>query len=147
MKKILLAAMILVSVNSFAQIDSGKIKTSISLQVRDWLYLNSFLATSSDEFENVYDSMKVKLRVAVAPNLTTVIKVDSVRQNQIVRLAQLLKGSEYGVVAIPYTRINTALKSNAYLTQKIDDMDATYTAQYNQRVQGELDKLRKVLQQ
>lgn len=144
MKKIIIAVLLLISINGLAQVDSFAIKTSVSLQVRDWLFLNTFLA-NREEFENVYDSMKVRLRVAVAPNLTTVIKVDSVKQGQILSLARMLKSGPYGIVAFAYTRVNNALKSNPFLTYRIDAMDADYTTQYNARVQGELDKLRAVL--
>ena len=145
MKKILFALCLLVSFTAFGQVDSTKIKVSVSLQVRDWLYLNFFLA-NSPSYENVYDSMKVKLRVAIQPSLTTVIKVDSIQQGQILKLAEMIKTERYGVIAIPYTRINSALKSSAYLTRKIDEIDADYTAQYNNRVQAELDRLRAVNQ-
>lgn len=144
MKKIVVIILLLISTNAYSQ-DSMKIKTSLSLQVRDWLYLNSFLKYTP-EFDNVYDSMKVKLRVAVSPNMTTVIKVDSVRQGQILRLAQIIREGIYGVVAIPYTRINNALRANAYLIGKIDQMDNNFSSQYSARVQNELDDLRSVLQ-
>lgn len=144
MKKIIIAILILISTKSFAQVDSLKIKTSVSMQVRDWLYLNSFLS-NSEEFESVYDSVKVRMRAAVAPIGTTVIKVDSIKQGQIISLARIMKQGAYGVVVIPYSRINAALRANAYLIQKIDQMDSDYITQYNTRVLGELDKLRATL--
>lgn len=144
MKLLLFIFLLLTAVKTIAQVDSLKIKTSVSMQVRDWLYLNSFLA-ASDEFENVYDSMKVKMRVAVSPTLTTTIKIDSIKQGQIISLARIIKQGSYGIVIFPYTRINAALRANTYLIQKIDQMDTDYTTKYNDRVQAELDKLRSVL--
>lgn len=138
-----MALAVFISLNSFAQVDSLKIKTSVSMQARDWLFLNSVLS-NNEEFENVYDSVKVKLRATVQPSLTTVIKVDSIKQGQIISLSRVLKQDTYGVVIIPYTRINTALKSNAYLTAKINAIDDTYVSQYNERIQSEIDKLRSV---
>ncbi len=147
MKKIILSLLVFVSlsVKSQTYVDSLNQKTSVSLQVRDWLYLNSFLA-NNEEFENVYDSMKIKLRVAVAPTLTTVIAVSDIKNGQVLSLAKILKQGAYGVVVFPYTRIDNALKAaNAFTLLYINAMDAEYTTKYNNRVQFELDRLRAVL--
>lgn len=146
MKTTITTIIIFLSLNSFGQVDSTRLKTAISLQVRDWLFLNSYLK-NSHEYENIYDSVKAKLRIAVAPTLTTVIRVDSIRNFQIVKLATIIKGGAYGNVIFVYSRINNALKTTPYLTRQIDAIDDTYTNQYNQAVQGELDDLRSVLTQ
>lgn len=146
MKKLLFILIMLASLSAYSQTDTTKLKTSLSLQVRDWLYLNSFLK-NTPEFENVYDSMKVKLRVANSPTLTTTIKVDSIRNGQVIRLAQIMKQGAYGIVVLPYSRINTALRaSSTWVATKVDAMDTDYITQYNTRVQSELDDLRSALQ-
>lgn len=145
MKTILITITLFLSVQSFGQVDSLKLKTSVSLQVRDWLYLNSYLK-NNHEYENIYDSVKAKLRIAVAPTMTTVIKADSIKNGQIIKLATIIKGGAYGNVIFIYTRINNALRATPYLTRQIDGIDQNYTDQYNQAVQSELDDLRSVLQ-
>lgn len=146
MKTTLITISVFLSITCFGQVDSTRLKTAVFLQVRDWLFLNSYLK-NNHEYENIYDSVKAKIRVTVAPTLTTVIRVDSIRNIQIVKLATILKGGGYGNVVFVYSRINTALRATLYLIRQIDAIDTNYTDQYNQAIQGELDDLRSVLTQ
>ncbi len=122
MKTILFSILIFTSFQTFSQVASLKLKTSVSLQVRDWLYLNSYLK-NNHEYENIYDSVKAKLRVAVAPTMTTVIKADSIKNGQIIKLATIIKGGSYGNVIFVYSRINAALRETPYLIRQIDGID------------------------
>lgn len=146
MKTTLITLSIFLSLKSFGQVDSTRLKTSVSMQVRDWLFLNSYLK-NNHEYENIYDSVKAKIRIANAPNLTTVIRVDSIRNIQIVKLATIIKGGNYGSVVFVHSRINAALRASPYLIRQIDAIDANYNDQYTQTIQGELDDLRSVLTQ
>jgi hypothetical protein len=145
MKKILLALILFTSMQVFSQVDSSKLKNSLTMQTRDWLFLSPYLSRTP-EFENVYDSMKVKMRLLVQPTLTSNVKVDSIKNSQLLALAVFVKNQPYRTISFPYTRINSAIKATGnYVSIRVDKIDADLTTEYNQYIQEQINFIRRDL--
>lgn len=148
MKKTILSLVVVCfSLAASAQIDSTKMKVSLTLQTRDWLYISQHIK-HTDEFERLYDSIKLRIYPVTNPYSTATGTIDSISVGNLLTISRAMRSRSYGVVLFPFTRINTAIRAinNAYLQSQLDVMDDYYIDLYNNGLSGELDRLKKVRQ-
>lgn len=141
MKNILLA-LLLISGSIKAQSDSAKI--TVTIQARDCEFIGSFVAFHPD-FEDLFDAMKLKFRVANPPTGTANVVIDTIYTIQWVRVSERLRDDPYAIGGSVYSRVDVALRaiSNSYLTGRLDALNARDTELFtNFRTLGRL-KLRR----
>lgn len=79
MKKILTLLLIIISVNSFAQVD-GKTKLSVTLAAKDCEYIVKYFE-KTNKYEDIDSVLKKKWRVASPPTNNASVIIDSVQGN------------------------------------------------------------------
>jgi hypothetical protein len=144
--KYILFLFLIISVQSFAQIDSSKTKVSITLAAKDCEYIaNAFEKTN--KYEDVDSVAKKRFRVASPPTNNANVQIDSVEGRVLVDVFEKLC---YDVVALNDTnnvtkRFFTALlvTGNTWIAQKANKIKANISDAYDfKRVLGR-DYLRK----
>lgn len=140
---ILLLALSSLTTKTYSQVDS--VKLTITAQARDFEIIGGF-AFTDNLLENLYDSLKVKWRVANPPALaTTPVAITA----YVIDWKSVISRLKTNVVAIkggPLARIEALLRAlnNTTLNTFIDAIDAQDTAEFtNQRLFGRL-KLRRL---
>ena len=130
-----------------AQIDSTKIKTSLTLQARDWLFVSEYVKYD-DTFERLYDSIKSRIYVLTNPFSTVTAKVDSISVGNLIEMSRRLRTANFGLSYFVFDRINAAIRAvnNSYLQSQLDIQDQFYIDSYNNGLSGELDRLKRVRQ-
>lgn len=74
MKKIMLSLLLLTGIKGVSQTALDSVMVTLNVQARDLIYISRSI--SKDEtVENLYDSIKIKFRVPVHPQGTTVVSV------------------------------------------------------------------------
>lgn len=146
MKNIFFIFCILMSFNSFSQIDSSKIKISIQLQGRDIKYIGSFVYNSQD-FEGFYDVVKVKFRPPnTPPNNLDVVAIDSVGLGELLKIEERLRGDELAIKNNVFKRFGDVLKAvpgQSYLLTVINRRDTEDSDAHNATIQFGNSRLRK----
>jgi hypothetical protein len=143
MKKTHLLIITITSLAASGQIDSNFMKASITLQARDWLYIEAHIK-NQDSFERLYDSIKSRVHVLLNPQSTVTAKIDSINVGNLISISDKLRNQNYGYSVFVFTRINTAIRgvSNAYLQRKLDEMDSAYTTFYENLLINELQRVK-----
>lgn len=115
-----------------AQTDSSAVKINVNIQARDLEYITAILPYS-DEFEDAYDSAKIRFRVANPPTNTTTVSVDSVTVGTWLKIDRILQKDYISVGANVFSRVDAALraKNNAWLTGQLDFYITDGTNYYN----------------
>lgn len=140
--KNILFALLLISGSIKAQSDSAKI--TVTIQARDCEYMGSFIAFHPD-YEDLFDAMKLKFRVANPPTGTTNVVIDTIYTIQWVRVSERLRDDPYAIGGNVYSRVDAALRAinNSYLTSRLDALNNRDTELFtNYRTLGRL-KLRR----
>jgi hypothetical protein len=116
MKK-LLFFILLAPLLSHAQNDTTKVTTTI--QARDWEYIGIYIA-HNQTFEDLFDSVKVKFRVASPPTGTTNVAVTATI-GELLAVDQLLRRDPYAIGGSVWSRVNTALGvvNNSYMNTRL----------------------------
>ena len=139
MKKILSLIVILISLQSFSQ---DSVKLTFSIQARDVEYVASISSMDSDE--GFFDSVKHKFRVQNEPTGTTLVPM-TLYTIDVLNGFTRLKNDPTALKANCTSRIETILRAlnDAYLTGKLDEMDANDTATFQTMRQVGRFKLKK----
>ncbi len=137
MKKIITAIAILISLQSFAQVDSSALRSGkLTLRVNDWEYVATFVAYTNI-YESLFDSIKAKIRaLPIYPAGATNITVDSVTNFELNNLCYNLKNTYNKSNSTATDRIVTAIKAiSVWVTNRQNewdaDEDATLTGKKN----------------
>lgn len=120
MKKILTTIAILFSLIASSQ---DSVKVTITPQARDCEFIGSF-AFNNTKLEELYDSIKVKFRVANPPTGNTTVSITGYTIDW-VNLMELLKNNSVSLKSNTTSRVETLLRAVAqtYLTGKLDAFD------------------------
>lgn len=141
MKKLFI---ILICLDSFfvSGQDSSKLKVSVTLQARDLEYIGQIIFNRA-EYEEMYDNMKAKFRVASPPNGTTNVTVDTVELWLWADLYNNLRGDSYARPT--FNRFATAVGAlgQSWLTARVDEIEAYFTDRQNSLQKFGRQKLRK----
>lgn len=132
---------------STAQVDSTKIKVSLTLQANDWLFVSEYIKYN-DDFERLYDSIKSRIYPLGNPYSTVTGKIDSISVGNLIEISQRLRTAPFAVTYFVFTRINNAIRavSNSYLQSQLDIIDQAYIDQYQNGISAELARLKRVHQ-
>lgn len=116
MKK-LFFILLLLPLFSTAQIDSSAIKVSISVQARD-IEVISTLIVRNDLYEDVWDNVKVKFRVAVPPAGNEIVVMDTIPLKLLHSIYILLSSNNIAVKKNVLSRYEAILraKNQSWLT-------------------------------
>lgn len=111
--------------------DSAKVKINLPVQARDAEYLANFVS-HQEQYEDLYDAMKAKFRVANPPANTANIAIDSIEIRTWLFVAQVLRRDHIALQAGVFSRLDALLKSknNVYLTKQLNDALAYDTSIY-----------------
>lgn len=126
MKKILPIILILISLNSFAQVDSSNIKITISVRANDLEYIGSFIF-NSDQHEEAYDGIKSKFRVGSPPSGVTLVQVDTIPARIWLNIITVLKSDATAIKAGITGRVEVILRAagQTFIVRQLNDGDAT----------------------
>lgn len=121
--KNILFALLLVTSNVIAQDENTKV--TVTIQARDCEFLGYFIS-NAPEYEDLYDGMKVKFRVASPPLGTTNVQLDTIPIGQWLSVSTKLRIDPYAIGGSVYSRVDAALRAvgNSYLTARLNAMDA-----------------------
>jgi hypothetical protein len=127
MKKVFLVLAVLFSINCFSQ---DSVKVSIAVQARDLGYIGSFVF-NSNEFEELYDSIKVKFRVANPATGITTVNITGYTQDWF-NVYTRLNNDATALKALCTKRLEALLRAvnQPYLTSKLDAIDAANINSY-----------------
>lgn len=136
MKKILFA-LLLFSATATAQ-DNENTKVTVSIQARDCEFIGLYVA-NDPEFEELYDAMKAKFRIASPPSGTTAVAIDTIPIGQWLSISAKLRTAPYAIMGSVWARYDAALRAsnNVYMTGRLNVMDAGDTEIFtNFRIAG-----------
>lgn len=142
MKKIILAAALLVSINAISQ-DTTKIK-GLQLQTRLIEYLIPMcMNNDNDSLLQVYIDLRPKFRIANPPTGTTLVTIDSIPTVELANLYNYALSNSDGMLqaGIMKTQIAAARTANSYLER----LCAGYEAFWIQKVFTLRDAGRRIL--
>lgn len=127
MKKLIILSL-LIPVFASAQIDSSQLKITVTLQARDAEFIGFFIGHNID-YEDLFDGLKAKFRVASPPTGTTNVTVDTIPIAQWLSVSAKLRTDPYAIGGSVFSRIDAALRAvnHSYLTGRLNVMDATDT--------------------
>jgi hypothetical protein len=147
MKYLIILSLSFCFLKSQAQVDSTQIKTSLTLQANDWLFVSEYIKYD-DSFERLYDSIKARIWPLVNPNSTVTGKIDSISVGNLLEISRRLRSAPFSITYFVFSRINNAIRavSNSYLQSQLDIIDQAYTDQYTSGIAGELARLKRVHQ-
>jgi hypothetical protein len=122
MKKILFA-LLLFSATVKAQ-DNEQTKVTVTIQARDCEFIGFYIA-HAPEFEDLFDAMKVKFRVASPPSGTTNVQLDTIPIVQWLSVSAKLRTDPYAIGGLVFSRYDAALRAanNTYMTSRLDAMN------------------------
>lgn len=142
MKKILSIIAFLFTISSSAQ-DSTAINATVNIQARDLEYIGSFIYNDNNA-ENLYDSVKVKFRVANPPTGNTNVSITATNADWIY-IMQRLKYDPTAIKLNCTQRVEAALRAagQSYLVGKLNEMDNTAQSSYQNIRQFGRQKLRR----
>lgn len=134
MKK-LITLFFLIPIFTFAQSDTSLVTATI--QARDWEYIGIYIGHNRN-FENLFDSVKVKFRVETPPSGTTNVAITATI-GELIGVDILLRRDPYAIGGNVWSRVNTALLAvgNSYMTTRLNDQQTTDTDLFtNNRLLG-----------
>lgn len=104
--------------------DNDNTKVTVTLQARDCEFAGYFIA-HVPEFEEMYDAMKAKFRVAVPPTGTANVVIDTIPIGQWVAISAKLRTDPYAIGGSVWARYDAALRAagNTYMTGRLNEMD------------------------
>lgn len=122
---------LLISLTGFSQVDSSKIKITVSLQARDCEYLGSFVPFN-ENYEDIFDGIKAKFRVANSPTGNTVVQIDTVQIIQWINVSVKIRSDAIAILAGIHTRLDNALRAVNidYLTNRLNVYATADTTTY-----------------
>ncbi len=126
MKKIIFI-LLLIPCIVFAQ-DNDATKVTVTIQARDCEYIGSFISFN-ENYEDLFDAMKAKFRVASPPTGTTNVVLDTIPIGQWLGVSRQLRQDPYGIAGSVFSRYDVALRAanNIYMTGRLNTMDANDT--------------------
>lgn len=136
MKSILFALLLFATVVK-AQ-DNEETKVTVILQARDCEFIGLYVA-HAPEFEELFDAMKAKFRIASPPSGTTVVTIDTIPIGQWLNVSAKLRTASYAIIGSVWARYDAALRtaSNTFMTAQLNAMDAADTEVFtNYRLVG-----------
>ena len=141
MKKIILSAVIFLSLASFGQ---DSVKITITPQARDCEYMGAFLF-NDNSLEELYDSIKVKFRVQNPPTGNTTVSVTGYTMDWL-NMFRRLKNDQTALKANCTSRLENLLRAvnQVYLTGKLDALDTADTETFQAFRQLGRNKLRRI---
>lgn len=121
MKKLLSAVALIISLNGISQ-DSTKI--TVNVQARDLEYIGSFIF-NDNSLEELYDSIKVKFRVATPPTGNNTVSVTAYTLDWLIVISKL-NNDDCALKALCTKRVVDLLRAvnQPYLTGKLNALDA-----------------------
>lgn len=121
--KNIIAILLLIPLFSFPQSDSAKI--TVTIQARDCEYMGFFISHHED-YEDLFDAMKTKFRVANPPSGTNNVVIDTIYTIQWLRVSERLRADPHAIGGNVYSRVDAALRAinNVYLTSRLDEMNS-----------------------
>lgn len=141
MKKLLTILAIFFSFSSFGQ---GTVNITLQVQTRDIEYIASIGIIKGDNVENLWDSLKVKFRVANPPTGNTTVSITATTDEWFYIFLPL-KTDYISITQNCTSRLEALLRAvnQSYLTAKLDLLDTQIQDSYQTaRVVGRF-KLRK----
>lgn len=131
MKKAIVIILILVSLNSFAQVDSSKLKTSgIILKGKDCDALAYFIRFDIGNYPDLDSLIKVIYRNPPANGAN--VTLDSIPAKQWLRVTRFIKYNQICLLQGVFDRINTELRlhGGSWIVGKLDKDNITSDAEY-----------------
>lgn len=131
MKSIIIILLAIIPFVSQAQIDSSAVKINVSIQARDAEYLGSFISFKED-YEDLFDVLKAKLRITNPPTGATLISVDSITIATWYKVLNVVRKDHIAIQAGLFSRIDAIIraKNNDYLTRLLNEANAFDARQY-----------------
>lgn len=125
MKNILFALLLLTS-SAIAQDENTKV--TVTIQARDCEFIGFYIA-HAPEFEDLFDAMKVKFRVASPPSGTTNVVLDTIPIGQWLSVSARLRTDPYAIGGLVFSRYDVALRAvgNSFMTARLDAMNTADT--------------------
>jgi len=135
--------LIIILLFPFASYSQDSTVISVGAQTRDWEYATQFMYNST-ALENIYDSVKIKFRVANPPTGNTVVTISGYTVD-FYNLFERLKNDAVSIKNGCTSRIETLLRAlnQPYLTGKLDAIDLADTQTFQTMRQFGRDKLRR----
>lgn len=135
MKK-LITILLLSPLFGFAQIDSSLVKINVSIQARDAEYIGSFISFK-EEYDELFDGLKLKMRIANAPTGNTLVAIDSISVKTWLDVSNHIRKDYIAIQGGVFTRVDALLrvKNNGYLTRLLNDANTFDIRQYTERRQ------------
>lgn len=131
MKNIIIILLALMPFLSFSQVDSSAIKINVSVQARDCEVIASFIS-HRELYEDLFDAIKAKFRVANSPSNLTAIQVDSVSIGTWILVSEILRKDYISIQANCFSRIDALLRAKnvPYLTRILNQGNQADIAHY-----------------
>lgn len=136
MKSILFALLLFATVVK-AQ-DNEETKVTVILQARDCEFIGLYVA-HAPEFEELFDAMKAKFRIASPPSGSTAVTIDTIPIGQWLNVSAKLRTSPYAIIGSVWARYDAALRTagNTFMTARLNATDAADTEVFtNYRLVG-----------
>lgn len=142
MKKIIFL-LLFIPLLSVAQ-DNDNTKVTVTIQARDCEYIGHIIAFN-ENYEDLFDAMKVKFRIASPPTGTTNVTIDTIPIKQWLGVSSQLRTDPYSVGGSVLTRYEAALRAanNTYMNGRLDAVASTDTDIFTSRRLFGRDRLRK----
>lgn len=124
--------------------DNENTKVTVTIQARDCEYIGYFISFN-ENYEDLFDAMKAKFRIASPPSGTTNVTIDTIPIKQWLGVSGQLRTDPYAIGGSVLTRYETALRAanNTYMNGRLDAVAATDTDIFTGRRLFGRDRLRK----
>lgn len=130
MKKLIII-LLLSPLFGYSQIDSAAVKINLSIQARDLEYYTPFISFR-EEYDELFDAIKLKARVQNPPTNTTLVALDSIQVKTWLLVSNFIRKDYIAIQAGIFSRLDATLraKNNAYLTRLLNEANAYDTNLY-----------------
>lgn len=131
MKNTIIILLALMPFLSFSQVDSAAVKINVSVQARDCEVIASFIS-HRELYEDLFDAIKKKFRVANPPGNTTIVAIDSVSVGTWILVSDILRKDYISIQANAFSRIDALLRAKnvPYLTRILNQGNQADIAHY-----------------
>lgn len=133
MKNIAIALLLIISIKSYSQTDSTKVK-GVQMQAKLIAYLTPNIAqVSNDSLFQVYIDLRNKFRISSPPAGNTLVTIDSIPTVELANLYNytLSNSDGMGVSALMKARLTTARAANTYLDRLCTAFETFWTNKLN----------------
>ena len=136
MKKILLLIAVAFTIQAQAQVDSSLLRSGkLGLRMADWELIVPEFKTYINVFEDVFDSLKNRIRPLARINYPanlTIITIDSITNNELLQMVLITKNKFTKSTSQEFNRIEIAVRAiSPWATSRLNLFDAEENAAVN----------------